>query len=211
VRLVSLGSALVLAVTLSACGTAIPPSGAPPAPINQSPTLASPSPVAATPGATPAGSLASPIPVDTGLLDLIPATLDGLSRQTDVAVDARIARDPDLAALATSFATALYIDPASGNFAYVSLVRLAHPLADEAYRDYRDSFDEAACSQAGGKTGTASATLGGRSVDIGSCAGGVHTYHALLPEESVIASVSSLGDRRLGEKLMTQLANPGAS
>jgi hypothetical protein len=207
------GLLIVLAIGAAACASPNP-QFATTAPALPGPSASTVTPpkrsleVPPTGTASPLGSVSSPIPIDPGLLDLAPATLDGLDRQTDPTVDAGIARDPDLASLASSFATGLYIDPATGNFAYVSIVRLGHPLSDEAYRDYRDSFDEAACRQAGGKTGTASASIGGRQVDIGSCAGGVRTYHAKLADRSIIASISSFGDRRLGEKLVADLRDP---
>jgi hypothetical protein len=158
----------------------------------------------------PEASLASAIPIEAGLLYLLPGRLDGLDRQTDPSVDAGIAGNAELARLARSFATAIYVDPSSGQFAYVSLVRLNQALSDAAYRDYRDSFDEAACSQAGGRTGTATSGIAGRDVEIGHCAGGLLTYHLRL-DGPIVVSISSLGDRRLGEKLVAGLGNPGPS
>jgi hypothetical protein len=205
--------AAVVAIFLTTgCGatpsTASPPAtGAPPGSTQNSRLSAPPGPSSA--GST-GSTLASPIPVEPGLLDLLPGTIDGVDRQTDASVDAGIAGDPDLAAIAKSFATALYVASTSGEFAYVSLVRLRQPLGTEAYRDYRESFDQAACSQAGGRTGTATGNFGGRSFEIGRCAGGLLTYHLAL-DDPIIVSISSLGERRLGEKIAGSLANPGPS
>ena len=201
----------LLALDLVACGS-IPSSQPTPAQSSSQPSaLVTPTQAVSSHAADATASpIGSAIPVDTGLLESLPRSLDGLERQTDPSVDTTIARDANLAMLARSFATALYIDPKSGDFAYVSLVRLAQTLSEEAYRDYRDSFDEAACAQAGGRSGTAIATLGGRQVDIGTCAGGVTTYHTLL-DDGVILAVSALGQRKLGEKVLASLAPPGSS
>lgn len=171
---------------------------------------AAPSPAA--PSTTPSDQLGSTaaasapavasIVVDSSLVELLPPTLDGLDRQVDSSVDAAAFADPGLAAIASAAASALYVDPASGQFAFATIVRLRAASIDEAsFRDYRDSFDRGACSQAGGVTGNAEAQLGGRTTYIGACAGGVFTYHTLLPAAGAILSISSAGDRRLGEKL----------
>ena len=101
---------------------------------------------------------------------------------------------------------AVVIDPASGDFAYGSVIVLRPGVFDDAYfRSWRDSFDEGACSQAGGVAGHAQATIGGRTTYLGTCAGGVTTYHVRLDDLDAIVSVSSLGDSRLGEQLVAGL------
>ena len=154
----------------------------------------------------PPSSAASPIPTDQTLLALLPEKLDGLDRQVDSSVNRSIAGDANLARLARSFATALYIDPATGEFAYVSVVRLQNPLSSDEARSYRDSFDAAACSQAGGLERTAEATIGAHPAHIGTCAGGVRTYHVDLSGGGVMLSVSEAGERRLAERLIGELA-----
>ena len=70
------------------------------------------------------------------------------------------------------------------------------------FRDWRDTYNEGACGQAGGVAGNAQADLGGRTVYIATCAGGLRVYHAYLPERGVIVSLLSVGERRFGEQLM---------
>ena len=53
-------------------------------------------------------------------------------------------------------------------------------FGDEAFRQWRDSFDQGACAAGGGVIGNAEATLGGRQTFIASCVGGMHTYHVYL-------------------------------
>jgi hypothetical protein len=102
--------------------------------------------------------------------------------------------------------TALYIDPPSGQFAYAAVVRLATgDLTDAQFRDWRDTFDAGACAQAGGVGGHAEATIGGHDTYIGTCTGGLTTYHTILESRGLLVSISAVGDRRLGEKLVSAL------
>jgi hypothetical protein len=114
--------------------------------------------------------------------------------------------DPGLVASVARMAQAYVVDPSTGDFAYASVIALRPGIFDDPfYRAWRDSFDEGACSQAGGVSGRAETTLGGRTVAIGRCAGGVVTYHVHLDGPDVIVSISSLGESRLGEKLVQGL------
>ena len=83
----------------------------------------------------------------------------------------------------------LAVDQATGNLVVASVVKLKPGVfSDEFFRDWRDSFDEGVCGQAGGVTGNAQATMDGRTVYIGTCEGGVHTYHVHLEGPDVIVS-----------------------
>lgn len=114
--------------------------------------------------------------------------------------------DPNLASHALAIAAALAVDPESGDLVYAALVRLRPgAMSDAFYRDWRDSFDEGACSQAGGVAGHAEAELAGRQTFIGTCEGGLRTYHVWLRNSGVLASVWSVGERRLGERLVEGL------
>jgi hypothetical protein len=150
----------------------------------------------------PPSSVGPAIAIDPALVGLLPRTVGGFDRQTDPAVDAQAFADPSLAAIASAGASALYVDPTSGAFAYATLLRLRGPTIEEAaFRAYRDSFDSGACSQAGGVAGNAQAVLGGRITYIATCTGGLLTYHAVLPIAHAILSISSAGPNRLGEQL----------
>jgi hypothetical protein len=186
---------------LAGCGSTASPSAAPPASSLSSIPTTSPSSSPRTSDPSPTAGI-SPIPTDDALLDLLPTKLDGLDRQVDSSVNASIATDANLARLARSFATALYIDPATSEFAYASVIRLQAPMSDAESRSYRDSFDAAACAQAGGLTRTAEAAIGAHQTFIGTCAGGVRTYHVALDAGAMILSVSEAGDRRLAERLI---------
>ena len=152
-------------------------------------------------------STASPaIAIDPSLLAVLPAQLDGLDRQHDPSIDPGAFSDPSLPGIATGGVTALYIDPPTGQFAYAAVVRLATGhLTDAQFRDWRDTFDAGACAQAGGVGGHAESTIGGHDTFIGTCAGGLTTYHTILPSKGLLVSISAVGDRRLGEKLVAAL------
>ena len=145
--------------------------------------------------------------VDPGLLAFVPSSVEGVPLTFDPETSATIAADPAIARDAVSLAVALAIVPAASgvdDLAIVSVVRLRDPSKDEAwFRDWRDSYDEGACSQADGvAVGHAEAEIGGGTVYIGSCAGGVLTYHTRLEQAGILVSVHALGSRRLGEKVM---------
>jgi hypothetical protein len=199
-------AAIVLSVLgVCACATP-PPSPAPPATESAPATaVVSPAPTPVVPtGSDP--SPARPVPIEPSLLDVLPAEVDGLAvvRTDEALADALV--DPGLIAFADAVAAAIAADPATGDFAYATVVRpRVAPPADETLLDWRDSFDEGVCAQAGGVSGKAEAEIGGHQVFIGSCAGGVRTYHAWLGNRGVLVSVSSVGERRLGERLVEAL------
>jgi hypothetical protein len=103
-------------------------------------------------------------------------------------------------------AVGLVVDPATESFAVASVVKLKPGVYDdEFHRDWRDSFDEGVCAEAGGVEGNAEAQIDGETVYIGTCTGGVHTYHVYLEESDALVSVNAVGEARLGEELMETL------
>lgn len=159
-----------------------------------------------SPSAAPSGAA---VQVDAALLGFVPAAVDGVPLTFDPGTSATIAADPSVAPDAASLAVALAIVPgasAADDLAVVSVVRLRDPAKDEAwFRDWRDTYDQAACGPAGGVVGNAEAEIGGGTVYIGSCAGGVRTYHTRLAAAGIVVSITALGSRRLGEKVMAGL------
>jgi hypothetical protein len=73
------------------------------------------------------------------------------------------------------------------------------------FRDWRDSYNEGACEQAGGLARNAEAEIGGRTVYIGTCAEGLRTYHAWLEGRGLLVSAFAVGEGRFGERLMEGL------
>jgi hypothetical protein len=147
------------------------------------------------------------VEVDPGLLAFIPGGGNGLDLTYDEETTKQVAADPGLAKDAVGLAIALFTVtgapvPAS-DLAVVSVVHLRDPsIGEEGYRNWRDSYDESACASAGGVAGHAQATMSGRVVYIGSCSGGVLTYHVRLGQGAIVVSATSIGPMRLGERVM---------
>ena len=187
----------------SATSSGPPPTGslAPAATAERSPGADSSAPTESGAGSPGAG-----IQVDQGLLDFVPSAVDGVPLTFDPETSASIAADPSVAGEAESLAVALAIVPGSSvadDLAIVSVVRLRDPTKDENwFRDWRETYDTGACAQAGGVVGNAEAQIGGGTVYIGSCAAGVRTYHTRVDPAGIVISVTALGERRLGEKVM---------
>ncbi|HET9457937.1 MAG TPA: hypothetical protein VFO78_11380 [Candidatus Limnocylindrales bacterium] len=192
----------LLCLALLACGpmpgpspaTAPSPSGSPVGPTTE-------------PSATAVSASGSGVRVDASLLEILPDDVDGVPIVPDAENAAGLAADPTLAADVEALALALAVDQAAGaeNLAIVNVVRLRPAVLGEAFfRQWRDSYDEAACAPAGGVTGHAEAEIDGRQAFIGSCSGGAFTYHAIHGED-VIVSITSVGEGRLGEAIMENL------
>lgn len=196
--LVRVGSLLMVALLLAACGNAATtPTAAPTA------SLLS----AASDGPSPAGPGA--IIVDETLIEHLPVEVAGIVLVGDPDTAGTIASDPDLAASASAIAVAFAIAPGASvgdDVAVASVVQLRPGVFDdEFFRSWRDSYDAAACEAAGGTAGNAEAEIGGRDTHIGTCAAGAHTYHVYLEGQDVIVSVTSVGELRLGERIVAGL------
>lgn len=189
---------LLAAAVAAGCG---PTQGSPSA----SPESIKPTPpVTLGPSETPLPT--SGVVIDSRLLDVLPETVDGFELVESPEAELEALQDPQLEAVAASIAAGIAVDPAGGEFVYAIVVRL-HPGAMDAnvFRDWRDSYDEGACSQADGVVGHAETEIGGRTVYIGTCVGDLRTYHVWLEEQEVLISASAVGERRLGERLVENL------
>ena len=196
----------VAAIALLALGCS--PTGSATPTATTSPSLAAPS---ASPTRTaPSAPIATgAVAIEMTLLDFLPATVDGLPLTESPEAEAVAFGDPQLATVGTALVAGIAVDATSGQFVYAVVVRLIpKAMDDRVFRDWRDTYDEGACSQAGGVSGNAQAQIAGRTVYIGTCGGGVRTYHVWLQTQDLLVSASSVGDRRLGEKLMDALRVP---
>ena len=179
------------------------------------PAVASPSlPPVTSPAAGPSMSPGAAVVVDPSLLDVLPSDVVGVERRGDDAAAAEITAGTDVATAAEAIAVALYIaGPAAGasaevsDYAVVTVTRLRPGLLDDDFhRDWRDSFDAGVCEAAGGLDGHAEARIAGHRTFIGTCAGGVRTYHVALEDERILVSMQALGEARLGERIVEGLA-----
>ena len=207
VRVAMLVAALV---ALAACGSN-PPSGSPRATAG----LPSIGPIGAPPGASAsaAASLAA-VSVDPGLLRFVPSSGDGVDLTFDPDTTRSVAADPGLAADISSLAIGLSTRRPAGasaspsdDLVIVNVASLRDAAVDDAwFRDWRDSYDRAACANAGGVVRHAETVLGGKTFFVGSCAGGSFTYHVRLPDVGIVVSLTSIGPGRLGEEIVRRMA-----
>lgn len=194
--------ATVLAGALAACSSSTSPSPAPatPTPTATPTTSALPE---VSPGSTPAVAL------DPTLLGVLPASVAGFDLTESPDAETAALGDPQLAVVGSAMAAGIAVDASTGEFVYAVVVRLkTGAMNDAVFRDWRDSYDEGACSQANGVSGNAQAEINGNTVYIGTCAGGVRTYHVWLESSDLLVSASSVGDHRYGELLMDNLRVP---
>ena len=197
---------VIAAMAIAACGTSATSS-----PSAASTPSVAPTTTVVTPGTSATGSAGptSPVAIDPSLLDILPEAVDGLAVVESPEAEAAALADPELASVGTALVAGIAVDLPTGAFVFAAVVRLIPGVMDEGtFRDWRDSFDEGACSQASGIAGNAQAEIDGRTVYIGTCAGGARTYHVWLEAQGIIVSASAVGERRLGEKLMENLRVP---
>ncbi|CAN5575558.1 hypothetical protein BH20CHL7_BH20CHL7_14170 [soil metagenome] len=190
-------AAIVGSVAIIACGEANP---------TLAPTV--PATLSASPTRTPPPP--SGIDVDLALIDVLPLTVDGIERLADPDTAAEIASSVDLAASVESIAVAIYVGPGSSaadDLAIVSVARLRPDIFSDAwFRQWRETYDAAACEPAGGvQTGSAQAEIGGVTTYIGSCRNLVHTYHVRLADPDRVVAITALGEARLGERIVAAL------
>lgn len=196
--------AIAIGSVLAACGATV--ESAPPS-VPGSASVTAPTVTAtAFNGPTPTPDAGTAVAIDPSLLRILPASVDGFPVVESPETEAAFLDDPLLKLLASAVAAGLAVEPTSGEFVYAVVVRLLPDAMDDAvFRDWRDSFDDGACSQADGVAGHAETRIGGRTVYIGTCTGGLRTYHVWLENRDVLISASAVGERRLGERLVENL------
>ena len=196
----SLGGTVVAAAVLFAgCGSD-KPSGAPASTADGAlGSLGAPSP---SPPDEATGVL-----LDPTVLDVLPQAIDGVPVHEDADEAAKLLSTLDLGKVAEAADSAVAVD--GSNLVVAWVVRLRPDrFGDAAFQQWRDSYDQGACTAAGGVRGRAEAELGGRNTYVTSCVASLRTYHVWLPAQRVLISASSVGESRFGEKLMSTLRVP---
>jgi hypothetical protein len=206
-RAAPLATAL-LAATLAACGTLdLPSNGPTTGPATGAAASATAGPLATVgppPIATPDD--AAPVVIDPTLLGVLPASIGTVPVQEDLDAAAAAVNDPALDQIASGVDAGVAVDLGNGDLAYALVVRLKPgAFGEELFRQWRDSYDEGACAQAGGVVGHAEAEIGGRKTYVTSCVQSMHTYHVWLADENLLISASSIGEGRFGEELLKGL------
>lgn len=158
-------------------------------------------------GPSPGVASLAPVRVDASLLDRLPAAVDGAAAQPDPVTAGEVAGDAALRAQVQAIAIAIYVAPevsgSTGDYAVATVVHLRPGVfSDTFFRDWRDTFDAGVCEQAGGVSTRAETTIAERPVHIGTCVGGITTYHLHLADDDLIVSIQGVGEGRLGERIV---------
>ena len=196
---------LTLILLLAACGSSATPA---PTGAGASPGATGRGPDATASAATgpTSGSPVATLIVDEGLLRYLPEQVGGFRMDFSREAAESVAGDPSLAGDARSIAYGIAADPAGTDWVVAAVVEIDAGVFSEAwFRDWRTTYDGAACAQAGGVAGHAEAGIDGRTVYIGTCNGGSHTYHVFLDADRIMISAASVGPGRFGELLMSGL------
>lgn len=211
VRGVGRAGLLVVAVLAAGCGStevSIPPAwtpaswaaGTPSPSASSSPEVSQ----AVSPG-LPSSAQGVDVVMDPALLGVLPAAIGAARVEIEPGSFGEAVRDPSFVANVDRAAFAIVVE--GGDLASGVVAHLRGDVYSEAFfRDWRDSFDEGACAQAGGVSARAEVEIAdGRTMYVTTCAGGLRVYHAYVPEREVVVSVFSMGERRFGEQLMNGL------
>ena len=189
--------AVSLVLALAGCG-AVDFAGVTPSPLaSTAVTQPTVSPVSEAPGTADA---VGPVE-DPTLLAVLPAEIDGHAVATEDGQFEEAVLDPDFVANVRSAAFMTVVT--AGDLASGVVAELRPGVFSDAfYRDWRASYDDGACAQAGGVARSAEVELSGRTVHITTCAGGLRVYHTYLEDRGILVSLFSLGDGTYGERLM---------
>jgi hypothetical protein len=151
------------------------------------------------------------VAVDPSLLAVLPPAVGGVAINADPATAAEIAGEGSIAPFVSAIAVATAFGPpaASGistDYVVVTVAKLRPgTFSDVFFRGWRDTFDAAVCQQAGGVAGHAETDLASRQTFIGTCHGGVHTYHVHLATRDVIVSMQGAGQGGWPEQIVEGL------
>jgi hypothetical protein len=201
----------LLLVALAACQTGGPnaaSAGGPASTASATATDDAPPSLGPPPSATPPDDT-TPVTLDPTVLAFLPEKVNEIPVTESLDEATQALSDESLSKIAASVDAGVAVDTASGDLVYAWVVRLRpERFTDDIYRQWRDSYDEGACSSAGGVTGHAEATMDDRTVYITSCVQGVHTYHTWLQDQGILISASAIGDGKFGELLMDNLRVP---
>ncbi len=197
-RLGAPGMALLLPLLLGAAACTATPSAT-------VPFVQTSEPPASAPDSSADASF-SAVVIDPTLVAVFPATVGGLRVAESPDGEADASANDVLPTIASAAAAIVAVDQSTSDLVYALIVRVRPgALTDATFRDWRDSYDEGACTSPTAVVGHAEAQIGGRTVYIGTCDNGLRTYHVWIQDAGLLISASSIGTRKLGELLMGEL------
>jgi hypothetical protein len=147
-------------------------------------------------------------PTAAATAPVLPDDIDGVPVAPDLESAAAIADEGSIAPFVSAIALATAFGPVAtsgiGDYAVVTVARLRPgTFSDLFFRGWRDTFDAGVCEQAGGVgAGSAETEIAGHRTYVGTCVGGVHTYHLHLPRQDLIVSMQGLGPARFAERIV---------
>lgn len=168
-----------------------------------------PSPVVASPVASSASTPGHELIVDASLLDILPATVSGVTIDPDPATAKTLIGNAGLATSASGVAMARYVgagDSSADDIAIVSVVQLRPGVFSEPFFEtWRHEYDGSACEPVGGIAGTEDeVAIASFLVHTGSCVEGANTYHAHL-DGDLLVSIIAVGPADLGAGVIAGL------
>lgn len=198
------GGLAVVAVALAIAGCGSTEASIPPATSTPTPS-ASASALPAISTGPPSGIPGVDVVMDPALIDILPAAIGAARVEIEPESFGEAVGDPSFVANVDAAAFAIVTegdDLASGVVAHLR----PDVFSETFFRDWRDSYDEGACAQAGGVAAHAQVGLDDdRTMYVTTCSGGLRVYHAYVPEREAVVSVFSLGEQRFGEQLVRGL------
>jgi hypothetical protein len=182
-------------------------------PPRPSPSPPPPSAPVETPATTPAAvspSASQGVAVDASLLDVLPHDVAGIPITPDAETAADIAGEGSIEPFVSGIAVAAAFGPPATDtlpdYVVVTVAKLRPgTFSDPFFRGWRDTFDAGVCERAGGVDRHAETDIAGRRTFIGTCVGGVHTYHVHLEKDDLILSMQGLGDGGWPERIVAGL------
>jgi hypothetical protein len=143
--------------------------------------------------------------IDPTLLGSLPAQVGGNSIVEDAGAEAQDLDNSDLPTSFVGMAEGGIGEISDANWLRVSIGRLStQAQTDDFYTNWRDQYDEGACSQADGVASVQLESIADWSVDVATCKGGVIAYTVRI-SDSLLVSAQDLGPRRLGRQLIEAL------
>lgn len=196
------GGLAVVAVALAIAGCGSTEASIPPATSTPTPSASALPAISTGP---PSGIPGVDVVMDPALIDILPAAIGAARVAIEPESFGEAVGDPSFVANVDAAAFAIVTegdDLASGVVAHLR----PDVFSETFFRDWRDSYDEGACAQAGGVAAHAQVGLDDdRTMYVTTCSGGLRVYHAYVPEREAVVSVFSLGEQRFGEQLVRGL------